>query len=493
MRHLYIIPLFLIVPLFLKAQNSVPKETIKQSSRGKSNSNKDYFLQTGQNLNKKIKDNLFIKVQVDKKSCYAGEPVLATFKLYSSLQSKSDIVKNPGFYGFSVFDMISLSDKVVTAEKVNGRMFDVHTIRKMQLFPLRAGTFVIDPMEVKNKVQFPESAITKRTEQQIVEGVLENENEPLKSDAIYFESDISTEPVSINVKPLPDANRPVNYNGAVGNFSISASLIKNGIARNEEGVFEVTVKGSGNFIQLTAPIVNWPEGIDSFTHSIKDNFDKDLSPLNGYRTFRFPFVCINQGEFEIPPVKFTYFDIDSNRYKSISTSPVSFSVDAEQAIQPPIVKRKSSIAESNKKSSRIAAGIVIGLVLIVLVYWSIRKKEITPEIENAPVVKRDADEVLLQSIISINESSNQFYIDLHQSLWAYLTMVFKLEGSMVNKAQVIQVANQKGIPIEITKQLEYLLSACETGQFANATIMEDRQLLLDASKETINSIEKYLL
>ena len=58
-----------------------------------------------------------MKVLVDKRSCFVGEPVLATFKLYSRLESKSDIVKNPGFYGFTVQDMINLADKQIAILK----------------------------------------------------------------------------------------------------------------------------------------------------------------------------------------------------------------------------------------------------------------------------------------------------------------------------------------------------------------------------------------
>lgn len=107
------------------------RESIRKMSTKNGIFNINLFLHPSEDPYKKIKENLFIKVQVNKQTCYTGEPVLATFKLYSSLQSKSDIVKNPGFYGFSVFDMLNLSDKEVTTEKVNGKLFDVHTIRKV--------------------------------------------------------------------------------------------------------------------------------------------------------------------------------------------------------------------------------------------------------------------------------------------------------------------------------------------------------------------------
>ena len=72
--------------------------------------NEDIFLSPGEDAYAKIQRNLFLKVLVDKRTCFVGEPVTAIFKLYSRLDSKSDIVKNPGFYGFTVQDMINLEN-----------------------------------------------------------------------------------------------------------------------------------------------------------------------------------------------------------------------------------------------------------------------------------------------------------------------------------------------------------------------------------------------
>ncbi|HEY1872133.1 MAG TPA: BatD family protein, partial [Chitinophagaceae bacterium] len=86
-----------------------------------------YFLKQGEDPYKKIQENLFLKLILDKQACFVGEPLVATFKLYSRLQSKSNIIKNPGFYGFSVYDMIDVNDKVQSEEKLDGHWFDVHT------------------------------------------------------------------------------------------------------------------------------------------------------------------------------------------------------------------------------------------------------------------------------------------------------------------------------------------------------------------------------
>ena len=198
-------------------------------------SNADYFLGPDEDPYAKMQRNLFMKVLVDKRVCFVGEPVTATFKLYSRLESKSDIVKNPGFYGFTVQDMISLADRLTTTETINGKKFDVHVVRKVQLYPLQHGIFSIDAMEVRNKVEFSKSAVSKKTEQEIAEGVFPDNEIADRLNTVVYENNMSTEPVAITVKPTPPKNKPAEYNGATGNFKITALLQKNLVAKNEEG------------------------------------------------------------------------------------------------------------------------------------------------------------------------------------------------------------------------------------------------------------------
>ena len=468
-------------------------EAIQIAKKENNNSISNYFLRPGEDPYKKIKENLFLKIQVDKKTCYAGESVLATFKLYSCLESKSDIVKNPGFYGFSVFDMINLSDKEVLAEKINGKLFDVHTIRKVQLFPLQAGIFTIDPMEIRNRVEFSRTAVSRKTEQEIAEGMFGNTDEPENTSDVYYETAISTEPVTINVTPTPAKNKPVDFNGAAGRFFIAASLLKDDLAKNEEGMLEVTISGTGNFIQLTAPSINWPEGIDAFEPTVKDNFDKSISPLTGTRIFRFPFVCSLRGQHSVPPIQFNYFDIDSNSYKTISTNTVKFDVSEEQRVNPVETKSKTSIAEANKTSSRIAAGIVIGFVLLVLIYWFGKRKDTVSRVNDELFERPDADEILQPATELIETVDNQFYSSLYHSIWKYLAENFKLEGSEMNRNKLIYAVEQKGLSKEIIDKLEMILSECETGQFTNASPLQDRNSLLQSAKEVINAVELNLL
>ncbi|HLG38758.1 MAG TPA: BatD family protein, partial [Chitinophagaceae bacterium] len=103
---------------FIKSNNAEIAVISKAASfkRNKRNSDdlttSEYFLRPGEDPYEKMRKYLFMKVMVDKRTCYVGQPIVATFKLYSQLESKSDIVKNPGFYGFTVQDIINLNDNI---------------------------------------------------------------------------------------------------------------------------------------------------------------------------------------------------------------------------------------------------------------------------------------------------------------------------------------------------------------------------------------------
>src|SRR5215471_4368374 len=179
-----------------------------------------YFLRMGEDPNEKIKENLFLKLILDKQSCFIGEPLVATFKLYSRLQSRSNVIKNPGFYGFSVYDMVDVNDQALSEEKLNGHWFQVHTIRKVQLYPLQAGSFSIDAMDVDNEVEFSRSIVNKKTEQEITEKMYGGrETKDKDANAEVYRVNLNTDPVVINVKSLPHKNAVDTFAGAVGNFS----------------------------------------------------------------------------------------------------------------------------------------------------------------------------------------------------------------------------------------------------------------------------------
>src|SRR6185436_7849758 len=217
---------------------------------------REFYLRPGENVIEKIKQNLFVKVEVNKTNCFVNEPIVATYKLYSRLRSESRVVKRPSYNGFSVYDMVEPDGSVTSTEVVNGKEYNVHLIRQSQLFPLQAGTYTLDPVEVENTVRFIKS-----------EGDQGNPFDELFGSGgpmIEQTLSLSSKPVTITVKPLPVEKQPVSFDGAVGNFSISASLSKDTIHAGEMANLTVKIKGKGNLPMINAPDIKWPKGMEGF-------------------------------------------------------------------------------------------------------------------------------------------------------------------------------------------------------------------------------------
>jgi len=454
----------------------------------------DKFLDAGEDPYTKIRRNLFMKVLVDKRICFVGEPVTATFKLYSRLDSKSDIVKNPGFYGFTVQDMVNLDSKLTGNEMIDGKNFDVHTVRKVQLYPLQAGTFHIDPMEVHNKIRFSKSAVNKRPEQEIVEGVFPDNDKTTDNNTTEFENDMATETLAITVKPTPQKNKPVDYNGATGSFVITSSLTKNELGKNEEGELIVTINGKGNFAQLSAPVIKWPAGIEGFDPIIKDFLDHTHSPLNGKREFHFRFMSAKPGNYILPAVDFSFFNPDSNNYKTIISRAQNISINSTEkngvAITP---ENKEPTSHNNQWRWWLGGGIGLLGIISLVVWFRKNKKAIHPEPVNENVSATIVVNGILQVANTFSEAGGTtFYSVLRNCIWDFFAQYFGLTGSKMNKASLAEVLQEKNIDEENQKAIVEILDQCEAGIFTNAGGTGDPRKLLHDTKDLLLRITNQL-
>src|SRR6476661_5247329 len=251
-----------------------------------------------------VDQNLFIRTTVDKRTCYEGEPVVATFTLYSRLQSSSEAEKSPSFYGFSVVDVLDINQAHMAVEKLNGNIFNTSILRKVQLYPVQSGKLTIDQLYVDNEVEFVDSLTGGRT---------------------TVDKELITEPISITVRPLP-ATKPASFTGAVGNFTIEAQLDHPQLQQHTQGKLLITIRGSGNFIQFGQPVVHWPHGIEPFEPAIADKLIKEKVPLEGVRQYEFGFAVDSAGNYALPPVSFSFFNPQKESFVEIQTDTLNLQV-----------------------------------------------------------------------------------------------------------------------------------------------------------------------
>lgn len=439
----------------------------------------------GEDPVRKIRDNLFLKAEVNRRQCYPGEPVLASFKLYTRLSSRSDIIKNPGFYGFALFDMVNLQDHRVTREVVNGRWYDVHLIRQVQLFPLAPGEYTLDEMEVSNQVFFYRGQGGVRRPTQLAEGILDRDTgEVLPPGTEVHKVSMKTEPLRITVKPFPGNSIPEGFQGATGQFSWRARLNRDSLLRQEEGWLELELKGRGNLTQLMPPAISWPAGADAFEPEIRDEFLRAEYPLEGRRLFRYRFIMSRAGNYELPPVKLVFFDPDSNRFRFIQTAPLPFHVSNRRVSAARSDPAAGSTARLNRQVSRIAALIVSLAAVMALIFWATRRRRVPPPPAPVPV-KTGPEEVFAPARAALRE--NNFYPVLYQCVWDWYRQQLQLQGYGMDQQQLFKALEEPAVSPVYRARLRSLLQRCEWQLYTGAVVEEEAQELLAEAMDLARS------
>ncbi len=447
----------------------------------------------GENIADKIKKNFFIKVDVSKKDCYLGEPIVVTYKLYSRLRSDSRVMTNPSLNGFSVYDMMDPSSDQSTIEKVNGKAFTVHLIRKAQLIALQAGDISLDPVEIDNNIYF----LKLDAKQSAASGhglgsLLDRIFEPDPQGTPFTENlTLDSKPVTVHVKPLPELEKPADFNGAVGRYSIQAAVDSKEIDTGDAAILTVTVKGTGNLPMINAPTVNWPAEMESYDVSNKENINKSIAPLSGSKTFFYSFTCSKPGQFTLPPVRLSFFDPAANAYKTIQSDPLHIQIHhAARRRSAPLPMPAATLVEVGwaKNLVWIICGVLAGAMGI---YFLMRRKFVSnpaaaggtktqgrtkvnglPGSHGAITVPSEAvagslqlptkpDPLKESRDLLISGDYGRFYASVNRAIWKLVSDKLQLPGSQLNKFSISAVLKSKGWNEDEILQLKNLLNECE--------------------------------
>jgi hypothetical protein len=380
-----------------------------------------------------------------------------------------------------------------TVEKLNGKLYNAHIIRKVQLYPLQDGSFDLDPVEVDNTVRFLrlEGGGNKISMQQLLDDYMNG-----ISDGRMEEEKITlaSKPVTITVKPLPAAGKPVSFDGAVGKFTITASMPRMDITANETVVMNVILKGEGNLPLINAPQVQWPPGTEGYEPTVKENIDKTVAPIRGTKMFQYSFIAKQPGKIIIPPVEFSYFDPSANSYKTIRTDSIV------AAIGKAVKKAKQLNAAAGNKEDRTGTGFtwkkflwLLPLLVLVLLamlfnlkkYIPAKKTPVVVPIQTANekelVAAPDPFEAAKFALAAVN--SQLFYKETGKAIWRILSEKFNLTSSQPDKPAVMRLLQQANTSPETIELLEAVLNDCELALYTPVHTENNMRHTLDKAEK----------
>ncbi len=259
---------------------------------------------------------IYLEADVDRKQVYRGEQVTVTWTLYTQLNiSGWEIVSLPNLTGFWNEELFAPNKLQLRERVVEGRRYYMAVVRRMALFPTRSGELEVDPLVLKMGVQI-------RDRRRL---------DPFFDDFSIFSPGsvehrvVSSPAVVVKVAPTPAENRPPDYNGVVGRYSLSGNLDHQEVAQDEAVTLTLTISGEGNFKTLEAPPIDFPSGLEVFDPKVSS--EPSLGDIiGGSKTVEYVIIPRRVGTFTVPQVRLPYFNPATKRHEVKTAGPFTLNV-----------------------------------------------------------------------------------------------------------------------------------------------------------------------
>ncbi|MBK8808577.1 MAG: protein BatD [Bacteroidales bacterium] len=485
--------------------NTVAIEVIKGSgSSAKNNSGSGSTQQQSQQSSTDeavSADDLFIKINFSKSNPYVGEPVVATFKFYSRISiyniSDAKLPQYSGFYSKLLNENQRIETKV---ENVNGVKYTTGVVQSVLLIPQKSGELTIDPASI--------------------EFVLIKQVRPthfFDDGRRTFTKNIKSNATKIKVKPLP-ANKPSDFEGAVGKFSLSVKANKTKVKTNEAITITAVISGNGNLKLVNEPKLSFPPDFEVYDPKISENLDYTANGISGSKTFEYLVIPRYVGEFKIPAVSLSYFDLNSGSYKTLKSDEITFTVEKGeggetvnivqgynktdiQYLGKDIKFIKTNIQELNKPAYLIGTipyflfiGIpfLILLSIIILQFKKIKESKNIAKLRNKKANKVSLKRLKQAKVFLIQKKDAAFYEELINALWGYMSDKLTIPFSALTKDSIAEKLRAKNIAEADIEMFINILNQCEFARYAPSVQKDAKEQLFDNAKDIIHLFEDKL-
>lgn len=447
-------------------------------------------------------DNLYLVADISKTNPYVNEPITVVYKLYFSYNIGITNWRELNKPKYKDFWSQNIDIKQLVAEEgmFKGERYRYVVLRKTVLYPQKAGKLEIEPLSLDIDCQVPRGRPNFFGQVQLVDD----------------SKRVSAGSKVILVKPLPEAGKPEDFSGAVGKFNFKVTPSRTGLKFGESLDLDVSVTGTGNLKLFSLPKPEVPSTLEMYDPEHTENVSTPLTGMTGSISDKYTIIPQSKGNFPIKPMRFTYFDLSSGSYKTITSPEIMLNV-----LDGPGLSNSSPIASGTNKVSVTAnktfafikqktslkpiqsndfLGSGMFYSLLILPFLGIpalilfRKRK---EAEDADIVgnKKKKSNALAKKYLS--EAQKQinhkepFYIALEKALHNFLKAKLSIETSDMSKDKISEILLSRNANSETTSDFITLTENCEFARYAPSTSVTIQQDY-DKAVEIISSLEKQI-
>lgn len=447
-------------------------------------------------------NDLFITATASKTTVHEQEAILLTYKVYTVVNLRQLYGKMPDLKGFHTQEVELPQQKTFTLEHYKGRNYNTTVWSQYVLFPQQTG-----------KLEIPSITFDGVVAQQTIS---DDPFDAFFNGGGYVEvkKKITTPKVVINVQPLPA--KPAGFSGAVGEFKLASSINATDVKTNDAVTIKLTLSGTGNMKLIGTPEVKFPQDFEIYDPKVTDDYKLTNSGLTGTKTFEYLAIPRHAGNFTIPAIEFTYFDLKSNSYKTLKTEAYNLKVAKGQGNADQVISdftNKESVKMLGKDIRFIKLGdsslrpkgefffgtvgyylcYLIPLLLFVVFAVIYRQKAL----ENANVAKvktKKANKVATRRMklagkLLAENKKNEFYDEVLKALWGYISDKLSIPVSQLSKDNIEAELTNYGVQEALIAEFIGVLNECEYARYAPGNENEAMDKVYSASVEVISKME----
>lgn len=449
--------------------------------------------------------DLFITATASKTSVYEQEAFLLTYKIYTLVDLRMfDNVKLPDFKGFHSQEVELPNDRRWGLEHYKGRNYQTTIYRQFILFPQQSGNLTIDAARF-------DASIAKATQVSDPFEAFFNGG----SNYVEVKKSIFTPKLTIDVKSLP-SNKPTNFSGGVGEFNISSSINSTNVKTNDAVTIKIVISGTGNLKLVSNPEVKFPEDFEIYDPKVDNKFRLTNSGLSGSKVVEYLAIPRNAGTYKIPAVKFSYFDIKSRSYKTLTTEEYELRVEkgagnAAQTIANFTDKEDLKVLNEDiryikqnnvtlvQKGDFFFGSFIYYLFYLLpsglfIIFFIIYRKQIAANANVAKMRTKKANKAAVKRMKQAGKLLNEnkkdaFYDEVLKALWGYISDKLNIPISRLSKDNIEEELRNYGVNDSLINEFLDALNNCEFARFAPGDDDQAMDKVYSASLEVISKME----
>jgi BatD DUF11 like domain len=448
-------------------------------------------------------DNIYLVADISKTNPYINEPITVVYKLYFSYNIGITNWRELDKPKYNDFWSQNIDIKQLVGEEgmFKGEKYRFVVLRKTVLYPQKSGKLVIEPLSLDIDVQLP----TNRRDM-FGRVVVTNGNKRVSAGAN-----------TIAVKALPEAGKPADFSGAVGKFDFKVTPSKTILKNGESLDLVVRVTGSGNMklFNLPKPVV--PNSLEMYDAIHGEKVNTNLSGMSGKISDSYTIIPQFKGNYPIKPMQFSYFDLASRSYKTITSPEIVINVMDGPSVNDQATNPQSGVAKNAISSteqfkyikpngnlvsmkiddffgSKIFYGLLLlpFMILPLIVLFKKKKDAIDGDVfgNRIKMNNRLAKKYLSEAKKQIN-NKEPFYVALEKAMHNFLKAKLHIETSEMSKSNIQELLLSRNASPETVIDFINLTENCELARFAQSSrtaIQQD----FDKAVLIISDLEKQI-